>query len=60
MPVKVRYIGASQYQAWQVRHCIHLAERYSWSKMVSNAQAAPWKLGPKEVAQVRTILEGGL
>lgn len=32
---KVRYIGASQYQAWQICHCNDLAERYGWVRFVS-------------------------
>ena len=32
---KVRYIGASQYQAWQIGHCNDLAERYGWTRFVS-------------------------
>jgi aryl-alcohol dehydrogenase-like predicted oxidoreductase len=32
---KVRYIGASQYQAWQICRCNDLAERYGWAPFVS-------------------------
>jgi aryl-alcohol dehydrogenase-like predicted oxidoreductase len=32
---KVRYIGASQYQAWQICRCNDLAERYGWARFVS-------------------------
>jgi len=32
---KVRYVGASQYQAWQVCRCNDLAERYGWARFVT-------------------------
>jgi 1-deoxyxylulose-5-phosphate synthase len=32
---KVRYIGASQYQAWQLCRCNDLAERHGWERFVS-------------------------
>lgn len=32
---KVRYVGASQYQAWQICRCNDLAERYGWARFVS-------------------------
>jgi aryl-alcohol dehydrogenase-like predicted oxidoreductase len=32
---KVRYIGASQYQAWQVCRCNDIAERYGWTRFVT-------------------------
>lgn len=32
---KVRYIGASNYQAWQICRCNDLAERYGWERFVS-------------------------
>lgn len=32
---KVRYIGASQYQAWQICRCNDLAERYGWARFVT-------------------------
>jgi aryl-alcohol dehydrogenase-like predicted oxidoreductase len=32
---KVRYIGASQYQAWQLCRCNDLAERTGWSRFVT-------------------------
>jgi aryl-alcohol dehydrogenase-like predicted oxidoreductase len=32
---KVRYIGASQYPAWQICRCNDLAERYGWACFVS-------------------------
>ncbi|MHB1413971.1 MAG: aldo/keto reductase [Chloroflexota bacterium] len=32
---KVRYVGASQYQSWQVCRANDLAERYGWTKLVS-------------------------
>jgi aryl-alcohol dehydrogenase-like predicted oxidoreductase len=32
---KVRYIGASQYQAWQICRCNDLAERYGWVRFVT-------------------------
>jgi len=32
---KVRYVGASQYQAWQLCRCNDLAERYGWERFVS-------------------------
>ena len=32
---KVRYVGASQYLAWQVCRCNDLAERYGWEGFVS-------------------------
>ena len=32
---KVRYIGASQYQAWQIGRCNDLSERYGWARFVS-------------------------
>ena len=35
---KVRYVGASQYQAWQICRCNDLAEHYGWARFVS-AQA---------------------
>ncbi len=35
---KVRYVGASQYLAWQICRCNDLAERYGWSQFVT-AQA---------------------
>jgi aryl-alcohol dehydrogenase-like predicted oxidoreductase len=35
---KVRYIGASQYMAWQLCRCNDLAERYGWARFVT-AQA---------------------
>jgi aryl-alcohol dehydrogenase-like predicted oxidoreductase len=35
---KVRYVGASQYLAWQVCRCNDLAERFGWERLVS-AQA---------------------
>lgn len=31
----VRYIGASQYQAWQICHCNDLAERRGWVRFMS-------------------------
>ncbi len=35
---KARYVGASQYLAWQICRCNDLAERYGWSQFVT-AQA---------------------
>lgn len=32
---KVRYIGASNYQAWQLCRCNDLAERYGWERFVT-------------------------
>ncbi len=32
---KVRYIGSSQYQAWQICRCNDLAERYGWAHFVT-------------------------
>jgi 1-deoxyxylulose-5-phosphate synthase len=32
---KVRYIGASNYQAWQICRCNDIAERYGWARFVS-------------------------
>ncbi len=32
---KVRYIGSSQYQAWQICRCNDLAERYGWGHFVT-------------------------
>jgi aryl-alcohol dehydrogenase-like predicted oxidoreductase len=32
---KVRYIGASQYQAWQICRSNDLAERYGWARFVT-------------------------
>jgi aryl-alcohol dehydrogenase-like predicted oxidoreductase len=32
---KVRYVGASQYQAWQLCRCNDLAERYGWTRFVT-------------------------
>lgn len=32
---KVRYIGASQYQAWQICRCNDLAERFGWARFVT-------------------------
>lgn len=32
---KVRYIGASQYLAWQICYCNDLAERYGWPRFVT-------------------------
>ncbi|MHB1134435.1 MAG: aldo/keto reductase [Chloroflexota bacterium] len=32
---KVRYLGASQYQAWQLCRCNDLAEHYGWERFVS-------------------------
>jgi len=32
---KIRYIGASQYQAWQICRCNDLAERYGWTRFIS-------------------------
>jgi aryl-alcohol dehydrogenase-like predicted oxidoreductase len=32
---KVRYVGASQYQAWQLCRCNDLAERFGWESFVS-------------------------
>ena len=32
---KARYIGASQYQAWQLCRCNDLAERHGWARFVS-------------------------
>lgn len=32
---RVRYIGASNYQAWQVCRCNDLAERYGWERFVT-------------------------
>ena len=32
---KVRYIGASQYQAWQICRCNDIAERHGWSRFIS-------------------------
>ncbi len=32
---KVRYIGASQYQAWQICRCNDLAERYGWVRFAT-------------------------
>ncbi len=32
---KVRYIGASQYQAWQVCRCNDLAERHGWARFIT-------------------------
>lgn len=32
---KVRYIGSSQYQAWQICLCNDLAERYGWAHFVT-------------------------
>jgi aryl-alcohol dehydrogenase-like predicted oxidoreductase len=32
---KVRYIGASQYQAWQICHCNDLAERFGWARFIT-------------------------
>ena len=33
---KVRYVGASQYQAWQVCRCNDIAERYGWERFVTS------------------------
>jgi aryl-alcohol dehydrogenase-like predicted oxidoreductase len=33
---KVRYVGASQYQAWQVCRCNDLAERFGWVRIATN------------------------
>ena len=35
---KVRYVGASQYQAWQICRCNDIAEHYGWARFVT-AQA---------------------
>jgi len=32
---KTRYVGASQYQAWQICRCNDLAERYGWARFVT-------------------------
>lgn len=32
---KVRYIGSSQYQAWQICTCNDLADRYGWARFVT-------------------------
>jgi 1-deoxyxylulose-5-phosphate synthase len=32
---KVRYVGASQYQAWQICRCNDLAERHGWARFVT-------------------------
>ena len=32
---KVRYIGSSQYQAWQICRCNDVAERYGWARFVT-------------------------
>jgi aryl-alcohol dehydrogenase-like predicted oxidoreductase len=32
---KVRYIGASNYQAWQICRCNDIAERYGWARFIS-------------------------
>jgi aryl-alcohol dehydrogenase-like predicted oxidoreductase len=32
---KVRYIGASNYAAWQVCRCNDIAERYGWARFIS-------------------------
>jgi len=32
---KVRYVGASQYQAWQICRCNDIAERYGWARFVT-------------------------
>jgi aryl-alcohol dehydrogenase-like predicted oxidoreductase len=32
---KVRYIGSSQYQAWQICRCNDIAERYGWTRFVT-------------------------
>jgi aryl-alcohol dehydrogenase-like predicted oxidoreductase len=32
---KVRYIGASNYAAWQICRCNDIAERYGWARFVS-------------------------
>lgn len=32
---KVRYVGASNYQAWQICRCNDLAERYGWERFIT-------------------------
>ena len=32
---KVRYIGASQYQSWQICRCNDISERYGWARFVT-------------------------
>ncbi len=32
---KVRYIGASQYMAWQICHCNEVAERHGWTRFAT-------------------------
>jgi aryl-alcohol dehydrogenase-like predicted oxidoreductase len=32
---KVRYVGASQYQAWQICRCNDIAERYGWARFAT-------------------------
>jgi len=46
---KVRYIGASQYQAWQIGHCNDLAERHGWARLVSTQ--AHYNLLERQVEQ---------
>lgn len=46
---KVRYIGASQYQAWQICHCNALAERHGWARFISTQ--AHYNLLERQVEQ---------
>jgi aryl-alcohol dehydrogenase-like predicted oxidoreductase len=44
---KVRYVGASQYQAWQICRCNDIAERYGWAGFVTTQ--AEYSLLEREV-----------
>jgi len=46
---KVRYIGASQYQAWQICRCNDLAERYGWARFITTQ--AHYNLLERQVEQ---------
>lgn len=46
---KVRYIGSSQYQAWQICRCNDLAEHYGWARFVTTQ--AHYNLLERQVEQ---------
>jgi len=46
---KVHYIGASQYQAWQICRCNDIAERFGWSPFISTQ--AHYNMLEREVEQ---------